>query len=99
MLQSMQYKAAKITIRSKLNVPISALLLELGWEPINNFLDRQRVSYFARFFTLPDTRLCRIIFNELMSKGTTDWPYCKHIKSIFEFIGLDHYCNGKEKVG
>jgi hypothetical protein len=49
LLQSIQYKAAKIILRTKINIPISALLLELGWEPINAFLDRQRISYFSRF--------------------------------------------------
>ena len=48
LLQSIQYKAAKIILRTKMNIPISALLLELGWEPINAFLDRQRISYFSR---------------------------------------------------
>jgi hypothetical protein len=32
-----------------MSFPKSALLSEFGWEPINEFLDRQRVNYFARF--------------------------------------------------
>ena len=32
LLQIIQYKAAKIILRTKINIPISALLLELGWE-------------------------------------------------------------------
>jgi hypothetical protein len=40
LLQSIQYKATKIILRTQINIPISALLLELGWEPINAFLDR-----------------------------------------------------------
>ena len=44
LLQSIQYKAAKIILRTKINIPISVLLLELGWESINAFIDRQRIS-------------------------------------------------------
>jgi hypothetical protein len=33
----------------------SALLSEFGWEPINEFLDRQRVNYFARFYENVET--------------------------------------------
>ena len=68
LLQSIQYKAAKIILRTKMNIPISALLLELGWEPINAFLDRQRISYFSRFSELNSTRLCKQTFDELFSK-------------------------------
>ena len=94
MLQSLQYKAAKITVKTKLNIPISALLLELGWEPINDYLDRQRIAYFSRFFSLPDTRLCKRVFNELMRKSAVEWPYSRYIQSLFESVGLDHYFCG-----
>ena len=50
LLESLQYQAAKITIRTKMNIPKCALLAELGWEPINAFLDRQRVSFFLKIF-------------------------------------------------
>jgi hypothetical protein len=49
LLESLQYQAANVTIRTKMNIPKCALLAELGWEPINAFLDRQRVSFFLRF--------------------------------------------------
>ena len=42
-----------------------APLSEFGWEPINEFLDRQRVNYFARFGELPTHRLRKIAFMEL----------------------------------
>jgi hypothetical protein len=42
---------------TNMNIPKSALFLELGWEPINDYLDRQRVSYFARIKKLTITRL------------------------------------------
>jgi hypothetical protein len=45
LLENLQYQAANVTIRTKMNIPKCALLAELGWEPINAFLDRQRVSF------------------------------------------------------
>jgi hypothetical protein len=37
-------QSGKIILRTKINIPISVLLLELGWESINAFIDRQRIS-------------------------------------------------------
>jgi hypothetical protein len=55
--ESWQYRAAKIILRTKMNIPTrSALLLELGWEPITTFIDRSKVSYFKRLSELPDSR-------------------------------------------
>ena len=48
LLESHQYQAANVTIRTKMKIPKYALLAELGCEPINAFLD-QRVSLFFRF--------------------------------------------------
>jgi hypothetical protein len=99
LLQSIQYKAAKIILRTKINIPISALLLELGWEPINAFLDRQRISYFSRFSELNSTRLCKQTFDELFSKNIKEWPYFDYIRSLFESVGLDHFINGSFNKG
>ena len=65
MLETWQYKAAKLIFNTNMTIPISALFLELGWEPINDFLDRQRISYFSRLQNFPCTRLCKIVFDEL----------------------------------
>ena len=56
-IESWQYKVAKLILITNMNIPKSALFVELGWEPINNYLDRQRVSYFARIKKLQITRL------------------------------------------
>jgi hypothetical protein len=48
-----------------MSFPKSALLSEFGWEPINEFLDRQYVNYFARFDELPTHKLCKIVFMEI----------------------------------
>ena len=94
LLQSLQYRAAKIILRTKMNIPIGALLLELGWEPINDFLDRQRTSYFLRMSGLDNSRLCKIVFDELHGKNLPEWPFFNHMKHLFELIGLDHFITG-----
>jgi hypothetical protein len=43
-------------LKTKVSFPKSALLSEFECEPINEFLDRQRVNYFARFDELPAHR-------------------------------------------
>ena len=53
-LESWQYRAAKIVIKTRINIPKAALLLELGWEPILDFINRQKVSYYKRLFPIID---------------------------------------------
>ena len=60
-LESWQYKVTKLILNTNMNIQMSALFLELGWEPINDYLDRQRVSYIARIKKLPITRLCKLL--------------------------------------
>jgi hypothetical protein len=61
-----------------MSFPKSALLSVFGWEPINEFLDRQRVNYFARFDELSVHRLCKIVFLELKKfKIIVPAWYCK----------------------
>ena len=38
-IESLQYQAGKIILKTKMSFPKSALLSEFGWEPINEFLD------------------------------------------------------------
>jgi hypothetical protein len=65
-LESWQYRAAKIVIKTRVNIPKAALLLELWWEPIVDFINRQKVSYYKRLLELPDNRLCKSVFNEMV---------------------------------
>ena len=60
-LESIKHSAAKIALRTKLNTPRSDVLLELSWEPISAFIDRQNISYFRRLSELPGDSLCKII--------------------------------------
>ena len=62
LLISIQFRAAKIIMKTKVNMSKAALLIELGWEPINDFLNRQRASYFSYINNLPNKRLCKDSF-------------------------------------
>jgi hypothetical protein len=94
MLETWQYKAAKLIINTNMTIPKSTLFLELGWEPIKDFLDRQRISYFSRLHNLPCKRLCKIVFDELKdSQFHPKWDYLNNVRRVFENAGLDHYLN------
>jgi hypothetical protein len=96
MPETWQYKAAKLIFNTNMTIPKSALFLELGWEPINDFLDRQRISYFSRLQNLPCTRLCKIVFYELKdSQSHPKWDYLNLIMYVgfLKNAGLDHYLN------
>jgi hypothetical protein len=90
----LQYQAGKIILKTKMSFPKSTLLSEFGWEPINEFLDRQRVNYFARFDEHPAHRLWKMVFMELKNSECVEWKYVNYMKNIFQSIGLDHYYYG-----
>jgi hypothetical protein len=94
MLETWQYKAAKLIINTNMTIPKSTLFLKLGWEPIKDFLDRQRISYFSRLHNLPCKRLCKIVFDELKdSQFHPKWDYLNNVRRVFENAGLDHHLN------
>jgi hypothetical protein len=93
-IESLQFQAGKIILKTKMSFPKSAFLSEFGWEPINEFLDRQRVNYFARFDELPAHRLCKIVFMELKNSECVEWKYVNYMKNIVQSLGLDHYHYG-----
>ena len=70
-LESWNYKVTKLILNTNMNIPKSALFLEQGWEPISDYLDRQKVSYFARIKKLPITRLCKLVLMEVEYSNTS----------------------------
>jgi hypothetical protein len=74
-LDSWQYKAATIILRRKLNIPKAAILLELGWESLSVFIDRQIISYYKRLLRIPNHRLCKQVYNEMINNNDTFWDY------------------------
>jgi len=100
LLESLQYQAAKITIRTKMNIPKCALLAELGLEPINAFLVRQRVSFSLRLTKISNNRPSKVVFHELSRFKTqnAEWPYFSYIRTLFEYVGLPHFIEGNFKI-
>jgi hypothetical protein len=86
LLESLQYQAAKITTRTKMNIPKCALLAKLGWEPINAFLDRQIVPLFLRFSIISNNRLSKVVVHELsrFKAQNTEWPYFSYMCRLLE---------------
>ena len=62
------------------------MFLELGWEPLSAFIDRQRVSYFKRLIELPDQRLCKQVFNEMIVSNEKVWKYEELIHGTLDAI-------------
>jgi hypothetical protein len=65
-------------------------MTELGWVPINDFLNRQRASYFSYINNLPNKRLCKIVFDEMHAFSTHARDYLPALKTVFESVGLDY---------
>jgi hypothetical protein len=65
-------------------MPKAARLIELGWEPINDFLNRQRASYSSYINSLPNKRLCKIVFDEMHALSAHAWDYLPALKTVFE---------------
>ena len=83
-----------------MNILKCALLAELRWEPINAFLDRQRVSFFLRFSKISNNSLSKVVFHELFRFKTqnTEWPYFSYIRTLFEDVGLEHFIVGNFNI-
>lgn len=73
-----------------MNIPKSVLFLELGWEPINDYLDGQSVFYFASV-KLQFKRLCKLVLMVVeYSNSSSGWTYLDNLKFVFNNIGIDH---------
>jgi hypothetical protein len=68
----------------------AALLIELGWEPINDFLNRQRAYYLSYINNLPNKTLCKRVFDEMNALSAHAWDYIPALKTAFESVGLDY---------
>ena len=77
-------------MKTKVNMSKAALLIELGWEPINDFLNRQRASYFSYINNLPNKRLCKIVFDEMHALSAHAWDYLPALQTVFESVGFDY---------
>ena len=100
LLESLQYQAAKITIRTNMNIPKCDPLAELGLEPITAFLDRQRVSFSLRLTKISNNSPNKVVFHELTKFKTqyAESPYFSYILTLFEDVGLPHLIEGNFKI-
>ena len=64
-LASWQYKVAKLILVTNMKIPKSALFLELGWEPIKQWLSRQTEGFLLKIKKLPITRLRKLVLMEV----------------------------------
>ena len=87
-------KREKLFLILKLISQKCALISEFGWEDINSFMNRQRIAYYARFESLPDERLCKMVLNEIRDSKHCKIEYLENIKTILQSTGLDHFING-----
>jgi DUF971 family protein len=53
----------------------------------NDFLNRQRASYFSYINNLPNQRL---VFDEMHALSAHAWDYLPALKTVFESVGLDY---------
>ena len=90
------YKKRKKKKRVLFNFHCSSLLLELGWESILDFINRQKVSYYKRLLELPDNRLCKSVFNEMVRKGDRFWNHKEHASSLINQPDVNFCINIKE---
>jgi hypothetical protein len=65
-------------------------------EPILDFINRQKVSYYKRLLELPDNRLCKSVFNEMVRKGDSFWNYKEHVSSLINQPDVNFGINIKE---
>jgi hypothetical protein len=78
-------------MKTKMTMSKAAFLIELGWEPINDFLNRQRASYFSYINNSPNKRLCKLVFDEMHALSAHAWDYLPALKTVFEeSVGLDY---------
>ena len=96
-LESLQYQAARAIVKIRSYPPKCALIRELGWEPIHDYLNRKRFTYYSRLKILPNVRLCKIVFNELFSNHSGvfegPWNYPNMISNIDRQYNLDCFAN------
>ena len=70
-LASWQYKVAKLILDTNMKIPRSALFLELGWEPIKQWLSRHIEGFLLKIKKLPITRLCKLVLMEVEYSTTS----------------------------
>ena len=96
-LLSSQYKCAKAVLKLHSMPSRTATLCDLDWLPITDELDIKRASYYKHLREMDDSRLTKIVFNELFSlydsNTNTAFEYFHNVRMLFEDRGVDHMFN------
>ena len=101
-ISTVQHKIAKAILYLKCRPSNAALLGELGWLPIIDQLNINRVSYYKHILQMDRNRLCRVVYKELLQIHTsgkaTPFNYIGSMKDILMDKGLDHMFNNVENL-
>ena len=90
---------AKAVLKLNSSPSITGTVGELGWLPISDQLDINRIAYYSYVSKLPETRITKMVYRELRNlhnAGTaTNFKYFNNIRQLFVKNGLDHMfeCN------
>ena len=78
---------------SKSKPAVEAVLGDLGWLPLPDILDTQRIKYMTYLLALPNDRLPRVILKDMLEsheRGVSlAWPAARSICKILSDRGLD----------
>jgi hypothetical protein len=100
MLRSAQYQIGKAVLKVSCMPSTTATLGDLGWKPISEHLNIARISYYAHILDMPNERLPKTVYNELLvTHNETDnigFNYIDHIKRTLAEKGLDHMFNNSK---
>ena len=92
-LTSFQYQIGKSILKVKSTPSTTATIGDLGWLPISEHLNIQRISYYNHILNLPDNRLAKLVYTEMVQNFNEDTPgfnYTKFMKDILVNKGMDH---------
>ena len=94
-LLSFQNECARAILKLKTMPARMGLLAELGWLPITDKLDIDRIKYFEHLQKMDNRRLPKVIFNLVKTTSPT-CRYLRNIKNIMEEQGMDYMFENDE---
>lgn len=100
-LKSIQYQLAKAVLRIRSSPSKTSTLGELGWLPISDQMNINRIGYFCHIQKMNRYRLPNIVYQELQklyaNNTKTSFNYVGYIKALLEDKGLDFMFSEPER--
>ena len=90
-INSSQYQLGKAILKLNSTPSTAATIGDLGWLPISDHLDILQLGYYRHILQLPDERLSKLVYKELLNlknKNTVAFNYHQHIKDILADKGI-----------